>query len=112
MLAAPFSTDRHTLPRLTPSLWGGKRKILTKKIHKKKIFSQKKNISSQLRFFAASGVQSAQSNMGASSFHFRRAAFSPASYHVLITSQTHILTHRIKSQTHILTHRIHKLLVY
>jgi pterin-4a-carbinolamine dehydratase len=41
MLAAPFSTDRHTLPRLTPSLWGGKRKILTKKIHKKKIFKKK-----------------------------------------------------------------------
>ena len=28
------------------------------------------------RFFAASGVQSAQSNLGASYFHFRRAAFS------------------------------------
>jgi len=28
------------------------------------------------RFFAASGVQSAQSNLGSSYFHFRRAAFS------------------------------------
>ncbi len=28
------------------------------------------------RFFAASGVQSAQSNLGASYFHFRRAVFS------------------------------------
>ncbi len=28
------------------------------------------------RFFAASGVQSAQSNLGASYFHLRRAAFS------------------------------------
>ncbi len=28
------------------------------------------------RFFPASGVQSAQSNLGASYFHFRRAAFS------------------------------------
>jgi hypothetical protein len=28
------------------------------------------------RFFAASGVQSAQSNLGTSYFHFRRAAFS------------------------------------
>ncbi len=28
------------------------------------------------RFFAASGVQSAQSNLGSAYFHFRRAAFS------------------------------------
>jgi hypothetical protein len=42
------------------------------------------------RFFAASGVQSTQSNLGSSYFHFRRAAF--------ITSQSH--THPSHSQTY------------
>jgi hypothetical protein len=45
------------------------------------------------RFFAPSGVQSAQSNLGSSYFHFRRAAFSSMlkSKYGLILSKTAVL---------------------
>ena len=38
------------------------------------------------RFFAASGVQSAQSNLGATYFHFRLAAFSSTLNHAAFSS--------------------------
>ncbi len=77
------------------------------------------------RFFAASGVQSAQSNLGASFFHFRRAAFSAqlkSKCGLLLAKTASLSTLRINlnldgetitsnSHTH-RAHRIRKLLVY
>jgi hypothetical protein len=70
------------------------------------------------RFFAGSGVQSAQSNLGSSYFHFRRVEFSSmlkskcgntlakaAALRIILTS-----TGLLSPLSHILTHRTHKLL--
>ena len=56
------------------------------------------------RFFAASGVQSVQSNLGSSYSHFRRAAFSS----MMKSKCGNILPK--SSLSHILTHHTHKLL--